>query len=294
MNTAPTIQKLKRVCLFCGQAHQPKTVSTKATATDEDIVPRWLQKYLGIENEIVTPMLVRSKDLAPLHIRQHVVSAFKAGGVCSGCNGGWMSDLENAAKPILIALIEGTRFFPDLAQGERYTIARWTMKTVAALNRSSTYANRDDEIARRVPDEHLRCLAAGNLPPEVLVVGTIHTDFNKRFDFLQFARWGNPKNSIPLQEEHRNRSYKIALSFGQLILIVAYYPSDDYAYAINQKGCFPIWSNRRVVPFNHIWDDSESRSLSPRLEVPLRNIWVVSHTWQRLVDNMAFTRFIRP
>jgi len=294
MNPAPPTRKRNLACLFCGQVHRPKSVYARAAATDEDIVPKWLQKYLGIQASLVTPMLVRSEDLTLLDVRQHVVAAFKTGGVCAGCNGGWMSDLENAVKPILTALIDGTRAFPDLGQSEFRVLARWTMKTVAALNRSSSYANREDEIARRIPDEHLRALSAGDLPHGTLVVGTLCDAYEKQFDFLQFARWGNPKNSIPLTEQHRSRSYKIALSFGRLILIAAYYPSDDYAYGLNMKGCFPIWSGRRVVPFNNIWDDSESKSLSPLLEVPMRNIWVVSNIWLQLVENMAFTRLVQP
>jgi len=288
MSTSPN------TCFFCGHELQSKSMSAKATATDEDIVPRWLQKDLGIANESVSPLLMQNAGRRPLNIRRHTIGSFKAGRVCAGCNNGWMSQLENAAKPILIALIEGTRSFPDLDRDERFAIARWTLKTAAALNRSSIYGSPKLENSRPVPNEHLRKLADGKMPTEALVVGTIYATYQKQFDFLQDAQWRNPQNSIRLQEEHRNRSYKIALSFRQLMLIAAYYPSEDYAYGINSKACFPVWATRRVVPFDHIWDDSPSRSLAPQLEVPLRNISVVSHTWQRLVDNVAFTRLIQP
>jgi hypothetical protein len=204
-----------------------------------------------------------------------------------------MSKLEVDAKPILIALIEGSRSFHDLNDDERFLLARWTLKTAATLNRSSIYGDPRKEGARFVPDAHLRTLKAGMLPDDVLIVGTIYRQFRKRFDFLQNAVWTNPQNSIRLENEHRNYSYKIGLSFGQLIVIVAY-PSSDYIYGINTQAHFPVWSGRRIVPINHIWDASPARSLSPQLEVPMRNISVISHTWQRLVDNVAFTRLINP
>ena len=203
------IQRRKTICLFCGQDLQPKSVSTKAMPTDEDVVPRWLQRCLEITDQIVTPMHISTADLSLLHARgPHTVSALKAGSVCAACNNGWMNDLENLAKPILISLIEGKRFFGDLQQRERYTLARWTLKTAAAFNRSSSYGIRDDNFGRPVPDNHLRVLAAGSLPSEVMIVGSLYPASTNRFDFLQMARWANLKNSIPLEEAHRNQATK--------------------------------------------------------------------------------------
>jgi hypothetical protein len=203
-----------------------------------------------------------------------------------------MSDLEGATRDILISLIAGTRFFDDLNAEERHNLARWTMKTAAALNKSSPYGTGDAELARAIPDEHLRIVKAGGVPSEVLIVGTIYPASSKKFDFLQFARWANPKNSIPLNKEDMRRSYKVALSFGQLVLIASYYPSNDYAYAISTQRMFTIWTKRRVVPVDHIWNTSGLRSASPFLEVHIQNIAVISHAWQSLVDSMAFTRFV--
>lgn len=284
----------KGTCLFCGQEFQSRSVNPKAKPTNEDIVPIWLQKYLDVQKQPVTPLLVRSKDLQPIDFRQHTISSFKAGGVCAGCNNEWMSALESDVKPILIALIDGSRSFNDLNEDERFSLGRWTLKTAATLNRSSIYGDPRKENSRFVPDAHLRTLKAGMMPADVLIVGTIYRQFSKRFDFLQNAVWTNPQNSIRLKEAHRNQSYKIGLSFGQLILIAAYYPSSDYIYGINTQAHFPVWSRRRIVPINHIWDDAPARSLSPHLEVPMKNISVVSETWQRLVDNVAFTSLTDP
>lgn len=43
--------------------------------------------------------------------------------VCRTCNGGWMSELENAAKPIMIPMMQGERVVLDAAA--RLTLAQW-------------------------------------------------------------------------------------------------------------------------------------------------------------------------
>jgi hypothetical protein len=273
-------------CLMRGNPLAPKG-TPQTGSTDEHIVPVWVQEYFKIAGQQITPLLVRSVDLKPLDTRRHVLGAFKAGGVCELCNGGWMDKLERAAKPIVVALVEGTRTFQDLTDNERTILARWTLKTVAVLNRSSIYGKKSFEDARIVPDMHLRILASGMMPTDVLVVGSIYTAATgKDFNFLQNAYWSAPKNSAPLLKEHRDDSYKIGLRFGRLILIVGYYPSDEYAYGINSKACSPVWSRRRVAPVDHLWDD-QVRSMSPELEAPMRNISVLSHAWLSIIDSMV-------
>jgi hypothetical protein len=286
------LSQRQKTCFFCRRQLQAKKAQTPASSADEHIVPDWLQAYLCIKSETVVPLLVRTKDFAPLDERRHHFAAFKAGGVCRGCNGGWMRELENQAKPILIALIEGARPFSTLTDLERFTVARWTLKTVAVLNRTSSYGNRGGS-ARPIPDEHLQELQTGGMPSDVLVVAAMRANPDKPFDFLQFASWQNPPNGLPLEEDHCRRSYKVALSFGQLILITAYYPSSDYAYGMNRKFCFEMWAKRRVIHFDDFWDDKPtSISLSLQLEVPMRNIYVFSHAWIAVVGNTLTTRLI--
>jgi hypothetical protein len=51
--------------------------------------------------------------------------------VCRTCNGGWMSDLENAAKPLLKTLILGEP--PNLSESNQTLIAFWAAKTAMML-----------------------------------------------------------------------------------------------------------------------------------------------------------------
>jgi hypothetical protein len=193
---------------------------------------------------------------------------------------------------ILIRLIGDPRLLEALTHEERLTVARWALKTAAALNGCSTYGTSGDGIGRPVPDEHMRTLARGGLPHGVLVVGA-GCQLAKAVDFLQYALWTHPANSIPLDEKDLVRSYKIALSFRDLVLMVAYYPSTNYAYGINTHHYVPLWTGtRRLLPINHLMDDSPAKSATPHLEGLLRNISVVSLIWLEFVENLVFTRLV--
>lgn len=139
----------------------------------------------------------------------------------------------------------------------------------------------------------MRTLASGKLPNDVLVIGAGYQS-SKTVDFLQYAIWTNPANSIPLRLEDREFSYKVALSFRDLVLIAAYYPPANYAYGINSHHYIPLWTgSRRVIPIDHLMDESPTKSSSPQLELLLRNVSVVSYTWLALVENVAFTRLVQ-
>jgi hypothetical protein len=208
----------QRACLLCGDLLQSKR-SAQNAKSDEHIIPAWLQKHLGIVGDPVTPVRVRTEDRRIIDGRRHVIGAFKAGTVCYDCNHGWMASLEVEAKPILCHLIARTQQFETLSENDRLIVARWTLKTAAVLNRCSTYGNPADEEAHPVPDRHMRILASGIVPPDVLVLGAGYQS-NKAFDFLQFGTWTSPVNSIPLRQQDLDATYKIALSFRDLVLPV--------------------------------------------------------------------------
>jgi hypothetical protein len=285
-----TEAKRQRTCIFCGKLLHPKGQMARSK-TNEHVFPAWLQIHLGIASHPVNPTRVRTDTRQIIDVRQHLMDSFKAGAVCHDCNTGWMAQLESEAKPIVLRLIDDPSRLTSLSQGERFILARWTLKTAAVLNRSSSYGNLADKIGRRVPDEHVSILATGQMPSKVVVFGAGYKPI-KTLDFLQYALWLAPKNSVPLQTDDRERSYKIALSFRDLVLIVAYYPT-PYIFGANDNHYFPIWTGeRRVVPINHLIDDSPAKSTSPSLEGLLRNIFVLSNTWLELVENLTTTRFI--
>src|SRR5947209_1164519 len=111
-----------RTCVFC------TTQITKATASREDTVPKWLQAELGIANAPVQPTLTTwaGEQLAQ---RLHPVDQLLTGGVCRECNNGWMSQLESEAIPVLKPLLTSARLISSLTRAERRVLSRWTQKS---------------------------------------------------------------------------------------------------------------------------------------------------------------------
>jgi hypothetical protein len=101
--TRGTQMSATKTCLFCGRVLPPKRI--KNGKSDEHIIPQWLMDHLGLCTMPVTGMRWDVPSRQVLEHKQHGVRRFVSGGVCAGCNGGWMSQLETEAKPILIRLI---------------------------------------------------------------------------------------------------------------------------------------------------------------------------------------------
>jgi hypothetical protein len=204
-----------------------------------------------------------------------------------------MSHLEGEAKQVLIPLIEDPHRLWQLDPEQRTLIARWTLKTAAMLNRASAYSDPSNLMSRPVPDDHLGEIMHGRFPSGVAVVGCGYPS-SEPLDWMQFGTWITPSNSVPLLEEDRNRSYKIALAFRDLVLAVVYYPSAEYHYAVIEGYYVPLWAgDRDIIPIPRRLDDSPAVTHSPVLEGLLRNIFVLSKTWVELVANLSMTRLIQ-
>jgi hypothetical protein len=279
----------QKSCLFCGCSFRSKKATGK---TNEHIIPNWLMDYLGVRAMTITPTVTEVASGRIVDFRNHPVSSFVAGTVCGACNNGWMSRLEGDTKPVLIPLIEDPRRLENLDLNHRLLVARWSLKTAAMLNRASAYSAPGNSMSRPVPDDHLREIMNGRCPSGVAVVGCGYSSF-KPLDWMQFGTWISPSNSIPLLEKDRNRSYKIALAFRDLVLAVVYYPSADYHYAVIEGHYVPLWvRDRGFIPIPRQLDDSPAVTNSPFLEGLLRNIFVLSKTWVELVGNLSTTRLV--
>ena len=114
---------MARVCIFCcGEARQTK----------EHAVPQWFAKLkpanvsVRVEGE--------HRNVQKWDILTDKVE-LKVRGCCTECNSGWMSDLEDEARPILLPLIGGQEV--QLVVSAQRVIATWAMKTVMVLEYSS-------------------------------------------------------------------------------------------------------------------------------------------------------------
>ncbi|HST36457.1 MAG TPA: hypothetical protein VLK25_07500, partial [Allosphingosinicella sp.] len=76
------------------------------------------------------------------------IHTIKIRAVCAQCNNGWMSQLEQEARPFLTPLINGTPIVLDAKQLE--VVARWiTLKSIVAEHaaRNNFLTPRDDRVA---------------------------------------------------------------------------------------------------------------------------------------------------
>jgi hypothetical protein len=92
-------------CAFCGLPFGPRGSARQKTG--EDALPKWLLGVMPGEGSLTyTRQAVHG---GPLRVWTNKELAIVARQVCKKCNNGWMSDLENRAKPVL------TRIMHDVA-----------------------------------------------------------------------------------------------------------------------------------------------------------------------------------
>lgn len=101
--------------------------------TSEHVFPQWISRLI----EGKAPMMehnrevVRARHAPQADTYLQPVFQQKVRAVCADCNNGWMSDLERAAKPLLMPGFDGRgRAFH--AEGQR-TLAAWGFKTALML-----------------------------------------------------------------------------------------------------------------------------------------------------------------
>ena len=102
-----------RQCLFCDSE----------ASSGEDIWPLWLLRHFDAPRG-VSVSLERGANLLPTWKRAK--HGHKVRFICTACNNGWMSDLENRTKPVLERLLSDDPTVLELAH--QATLARWAVK----------------------------------------------------------------------------------------------------------------------------------------------------------------------
>ena len=115
-----------RRCVFC----------RGAGLTREHVVPDWLTAILpeqaewrGHDRAVVVPSAdgqSRTVHLPHREVRERF-NAMTVKAVCRACNSGWMSELENQAKPAITAMVRGDP--RRLGVRDTAAVARWAIKT---------------------------------------------------------------------------------------------------------------------------------------------------------------------
>src|SRR2546428_2169378 len=183
----------QRACVWCRN-------QLSASRAKEHVVPDWLLRHLKVSSETVEATIAATADENVVSVRRHILDAMKEGRVCEECNCGWMSDLEQAAKPVLVPVIDGQRSVLTLSASERLLVARWAAKTAFMLNSSSDQSN----MGMRVPVEHFDFLRThlDELPSGVGVF-TGHGPGSRDFSWVQENKW--PQFFVtPVEDDRRH------------------------------------------------------------------------------------------
>jgi len=112
-----------RTCVGCG------VELTGQVSSREHVLAQW------IRDEIEKPTLtykhyLRNEGEVTSHLlRDHGLNNLAVKIVCSGCNNGWMSRLEESAKPLVIGLMNQQTSLLQLSSRARITVSKWAAKT---------------------------------------------------------------------------------------------------------------------------------------------------------------------
>jgi len=108
-------------CLACGP--------TFSKASGEHVFAAWLLEALNAKG--ISIGLFKHKLDGTDEVRRNEITldSFRLKRICTDCNNGWMSRLEEKAKPLLLCLLSGRRSFKSLNEQERWIVARWAGKT---------------------------------------------------------------------------------------------------------------------------------------------------------------------
>lgn len=143
------------ICVFCG----------RSGVTKQHLWPDWLKSVIPREGQDHSQFLTKIDMSMPgtavirpdIQFKRGPFGARKIRNVCAGCNSGWMSKLESAAKPILTNLILGKRLTLD--QSDQLALSAWTAMT-------SIVAEYTDVPTQSIPTEHRQHLMEQGIPPE--------------------------------------------------------------------------------------------------------------------------------
>ena len=213
----PADPRDQRVCWFCGVV---LVGGRGGNAAREHVIAQWLQAELGLDDVEITPTWHAEPLGELLDQRRQTWGTLLVGRICAPCNNGWMSDLEIQAQPILTPLVRGERELASLTDGERFTVARWAVKTVYTLSAAVQ--------EKRVPITHYHELrdSPAELPAGVYVFASKEQDLSAPAHYTVDATW---KMSRKVEKEDEaaavaRSSYKAYLQLGKLVLLVVWWP----------------------------------------------------------------------
>jgi hypothetical protein len=248
-------------CIFCGSYF---TIENQKT--NEHVIPRWLLKWLGIQDIIINPSHIRPTGEI-VNSRSHSVENLVEGRVCITCNNGWMSRLELDTQPFLLDLMTGDRQVIDLVESERFILARWMCKTSYVLNSSSNFPF-------KIPNIHYKELfkTTNSLPSNIFVYAQQHHG-ERTFFWIQQPTWIIHDELGRANEINTSETYKLTFQFKKLIITLSYVCIDRVVPVIWKGIHVPMYPLNGPIGFysrdDFPWDSSEEATVFFHLGVHL-------------------------
>ena len=183
-----------RSCLFCLNQADSK----------EHVWPGWLLDFLGQGQSATVQWEQPGRSILSWSgIRAGIIVRC----VCDKCNTGWMSDLEELAKPVISPLLLGEHRSIDTEQ--QLTIAVWAVKTAMTLEATS----RRVRPFYRIQDRSR--VAKASLPPSNTTVWLSAYDGQHHSYAYATKMQGRADNGAPV------KSYVTTMSFARFVIQVA-------------------------------------------------------------------------
>jgi len=160
---------------------------------------------------------------------------FLAGKVCSDCNNGWMSALEQENRELLMGLIDQKIAPAELNESQRLLVAKWAVKTSIVCD---SYIGDPPEIDKGLirqfdkgrSDIIGRCgVFAGRL------------NIASRFGYIRRLH----SNELILDSTKQDVGITIGLYIDGFVVITSFVDRDlGYTFEIVKSEHVPIWPNR--------------------------------------------------
>jgi hypothetical protein len=191
-------------CVFCGR---PGT-------SEEHVFATWIADVLKGEG---TFTLGRQHGRSKTNLKHLGVTSRAA---CATCNTTWMSQSEQAVRPLLTPAIQD-RAATWSTEAEQTTVAAWAMKTALMLDRSVIPSR------RTVPDKDFSYLFEHRKPPPTLFVQLGR--YLPSEGETSFAVWTNTAWSTAQRASGETfEGYSISFTVGHVLFIIGAYDIEDH------------------------------------------------------------------
>lgn len=226
----------ERGCAFC----------SGRPLTREHVWPDWVRRLVA--DAPAMPYRRRMEfESRTLEEREFLLRPFAltVKAVCGVCNNGWMSRLEEAAKPLLMPGLHGRG--KRLSPGGQQVLATWAFKSALVFGLTHRWP-------RGVPDEHYDHLLQHGRPPEQCVIwmGAYN---GPEPAFVQLAGMAISRPGERVTSQSRPNVYVFTLTMGPILLQV-FASADAEAFDVTN-------AHYRDPRLRAIWPTSETFDWTP-------------------------------